>query len=124
MRLPFNNVTIPPSFDSWKGTIVYSILPGMIIPTPWKTVILLCGKCARKLDGGFGHNNKRSLRAAMHTELKARGLRRQVRLIETRCMGVCPNKAVTALNAGFPGRVVTVPKKTRGDEALNSILWR
>jgi predicted metal-binding protein len=94
----------------------------MIQPTPWKTVILLCGKCARKMDGGFGLKGKDSLRQALRTELAARGQRRDVRIIETRCIGICPKKAVTAINASSPCRILTVPKKTAADEALNLIL--
>lgn len=73
-----------------------------MIITSWKTVILLCGKCARKLDGGFGHKHKESLRSVLRTELRARDLRRDIRIIETRCMGICPKKAVTAINASPP----------------------
>jgi predicted metal-binding protein len=94
----------------------------MIRHTPWKTVILLCGKCARKMDGGFGHKGKDSLRQVLRGELAARGQRRDVRIIETRCIGICPKKSVTAINASSPGRILTVPKKTAADEALNLIL--
>jgi hypothetical protein len=37
----------------------------MIRPMPWKTIILLCGKCARKLDGGFGPKAKDMLRETL-----------------------------------------------------------
>jgi predicted metal-binding protein len=90
--------------------------------TPWKTIVLVCGKCARKLDGGFGPKGNDTLRAAMRMELSERGLRRQVRIIETRCMGVCPKKAVTALNASAPGTILTVPRKTPVAEALTLLL--
>jgi predicted metal-binding protein len=94
----------------------------MIRPTPWKTVILLCGKCTRKLDGGFGPKGRESLRDALRAELRATGRRREVRIIETHCLGICPRKAVTAINASSPGMIVTVPKKTAADEALGLIL--
>ena len=87
-------------------------------PTPWHTVILLCGKCARKMKGGYGRKGKETLRTALRAELKARGYKRGVRIIETRCMGICPKKAVTALNARRPDRILTIPKGTGVDEAL------
>jgi predicted metal-binding protein len=90
--------------------------------TPWKTILLLCGKCARKLDGGFGPKGNDTLKAIMRTELSARDLRRQVRIIETRCMGICPKKAVTALNASAPGTLLTVPRKTPAAEALTLLM--
>jgi predicted metal-binding protein len=80
--------------------------------TPWRTVLLLCGKCARKLDGGFGATGKDPLRRALREALRQAGRRREVRIIETRCMGICPKRAVTALNAGRPDRLLTVPEGT------------
>jgi hypothetical protein len=41
----------------------------MIQRTAWKTIILLCGKCARKMDGGYGPKGKESLRRALRSEL-------------------------------------------------------
>jgi hypothetical protein len=94
----------------------------MIQLTPWKLVILLCGKCARKMDGGFGHKGRDTLKQALRTELTARGRRREVRIMETRCLGVCPKKAVTAINASAPGVIVTIPRKTAPGAALDLIL--
>jgi predicted metal-binding protein len=90
--------------------------------TPWNTVILLCGKCARKMKGGYGRKGKEMLRTALRAELKAKGYRRGVRVIETRCMGICPKKAVTALNASRPGRMLTIPKGTGADKALAQLV--
>src|ERR1700722_11482571 len=87
-------------------------------PTPWRSILLLCGKRARKLDGGYGPKGKDTLRAASRMELSARGLRRQVRIIETRCMGICPTRAVTAMSASNPGTILTVPRKTPPQETL------
>ena len=87
-------------------------------PTPWNTVILLCGKCARKLKGGYGRKSKETLHAVLQTELKTMGDKREFRVIETRCMGICPKKAVTALNASVPTRILTIPQGTEAAEAL------
>jgi hypothetical protein len=57
-------------------------------PTPWNTVILLCGKCARKINGGYGPKKKQTLKDALRAELKADSRRRQVRIIETLCIGI------------------------------------
>ena len=74
------------------------------------------------MDGGFGAKGKETLRGALRTELAATGKRREVRIIEARCLGICPKKAVTAINASSPGEIVTVPKKTGAAEALDMIL--
>jgi predicted metal-binding protein len=91
-------------------------------PTPWKTVILLCGKCSRKMDGGYGSKGKDTLRTVLRDALSVKGRRRDVRIIETKCMGVCPRKAVTALNARRPGRILTIPKGIATDEAMAQLM--
>jgi hypothetical protein len=35
-------------------------------PTPWKTIILLCGKCSSKLDGGYGEGFRTPALAHTH----------------------------------------------------------
>jgi predicted metal-binding protein len=87
-------------------------------PTPWKTVLLTCGKCSRKLNGGFGPKGRDTLKSQLRLALTARGHRREVRIIESRCLGICPKKAVTALNAASPGRILIVRKKTKASEAI------
>lgn len=91
-------------------------------PTPWKTVLLLCGKCGRKMEGGYGAKGKETLRSALRAELKARGHRRGVRIIETRCLGVCPKQAVMALNASRPGEILVVPKRMPVAAVLANLL--
>jgi hypothetical protein len=53
--------------------------------------------------------------------LKDAGHRRDVRIIETRGMGICPKKAVTAVNASRPGTIFVVPVGTPPAEALKAI---
>jgi predicted metal-binding protein len=90
--------------------------------TPWQTVILVCGKCARKLDGGYGPTGKEKLRTVLRSALNEKGHRRDVRIVETRCMGICPKKAVTALNASRPARVLTIPTGTTANEAMAQLM--
>ena len=70
--------------------------------TPWTRIILVCGKCSRKLDGGYGPKQADSLRTALKHELKQAGHRRTVRVVETKCFGLCPKKAVVALDSHNP----------------------
>jgi predicted metal-binding protein len=74
-------------------------------PTPWKQVIVLCRKCGKKLDGGFGEKGKDSLKSSLRQALRDEGRRRDVRIFETSCMGICPKRGVTALNATHPDRL-------------------
>jgi hypothetical protein len=91
-------------------------------PTPWETIILLCRKCARKMDGGYGTNGKETLGTALREAFREKGHRRDVRIIETRCMDVCPKKAVTALNANRPDRIMTIPKGTAATEVMEQLM--
>jgi predicted metal-binding protein len=74
------------------------------------------------MDGGYGPKGKDTLRTALRTELTKTGRRRQFRIIETRCIGICPKKAVTAINADRPGTILTVPAKTTSDEVLARLI--
>ena len=49
-------------------------------PTPWQSIILLCGKCARKLDGGYGPKKDATLRSALRMALN--GLNEQEKLAD------------------------------------------
>ena len=90
--------------------------------TPWKNVVLLCGKCARKLDGGYGKKRRETLRSALRVALKEAGHRRDVRIVETKCMGVCPKKAVTLVNAGRPETISVVPVGTTMAEVMELVV--
>jgi hypothetical protein len=61
-------------------------------PTPWQSIILLCGKCARKLDGGYGPNRDATLRSTLRMALKDAGHRREVRIHRDPVYGVMPEK--------------------------------
>lgn len=87
-------------------------------PTPWTTIILVCGKCSRKLDGGYGPDGDIALRSALKDELKERGYRRTVRIVETKCFGLCPKKAVVAVNTSAPGHLLIIPRGISADKAL------
>ena len=96
--------------------------PILTRPTPWTRVILVCGKCSRKLDGGYGPKRKSSLRSALNDELRETGQRRQVRIVETKCFGLCPKKAVVALDATRPGRLLTIPRGTEPTAILEMLV--
>lgn len=89
---------------------------------PWTTIVLLCGKCARKMNGGYGPKQKEPLKDVLRQELRDRGLRRRVRLVETRCLGVCPKKATTVIAASRPGEVFVVAKGSAARDVLDQII--
>ena len=90
-------------------------------PTPWENIVLVCGKCARKLDGGYGPKGKDKLRAVLREGLKESGHHRDVRIIETRCMGLCPKNATTLVVTSRPDRMFAVPTGTSQVDALSLV---
>jgi predicted metal-binding protein len=80
------------------------------IPTPFQDVVLVCRKCSKKLDGGFGPDGDETLGKALKHVLRQSGRRRTVRVIETKCLGLCPRGAVTALRGSRPGEMLAVPR--------------
>ena len=86
--------------------------------TPWEQIVLVCRKCSKKLHGGYGLEGKDTLSRALKLELRETGRRRSVRVIETKCLGLCPKGAVTVLPAWAPGSLLSVPKATPAAEIL------
>lgn len=91
------------------------------VATPWEEIVVVCGKCSRKLDGGFGPDGDDKLRTALKQVLREGDRRRQVRVIEGACFGLCPKKAVTVVASRAPHEMLVVPAGTDAAEALRRI---
>lgn len=65
----------------------------------WRNAVLVCRKCSRKLDGGFGPDGDERLSKALrkHLSLK-KGRKAAAGIIEVNCLGICPKGAVTVVN--------------------------
>jgi predicted metal-binding protein len=87
-------------------------------PTSWQAVVVVCRKCGKKLSGGFGRKHKESLKTLLRQTLRDCGWRRDVRICETSCLGICPKGGVTALNATRPGTIHVIPAGSDGAEAM------
>jgi predicted metal-binding protein len=90
--------------------------------THWRDVLIVCRKCGKKLKGGFGEKRKDTLKSQLRQALRDAGRRRDMRVIETSCLGVCPKQAVTALNASHPGTIHIIPAGTDGAAAMRTLL--
>jgi predicted metal-binding protein len=88
------------------------------LKTGWTDILLICRKCSKKLNGGFGEDGQETLRRAVRNKLRETGQRGQFGVIETACMGVCPNNAVTTVRANAPGIFSVIPKGTPTDKVL------
>ena len=80
--------------------------------TKWRDVVLVCRKCQKKLDGGFGPHGDKSLKKALKKYLKpddGKGRKAELAVIETACFDVCPKNAVVCVNAAAPKALLIVP---------------
>ncbi|RDE05222.1 (2Fe-2S) ferredoxin domain-containing protein [Sphingomonas aracearum] len=70
----------------------------------WDRVVLVCGKCSKKMDGGFGEKGRRSLAKALRAHLGLKkGRKGRAGVVEVKCLGICPRDAVTVVNGARPG---------------------
>ena len=80
----------------------------------WTEVILVCRKCSKKLDGGFGDDGDQKLAKALRKSLKGAGggkdRKARVGVIEVGCFDICPKNAVVAVKASNPGDWVIAPR--------------
>lgn len=74
--------------------------------------MLICAKCVRKADEG--RLIKKGLKAELAQRAAAAG-RRPGRLIETKCMGLCPKQAVTLASGATLSRGELLVVKRAGD---------
>lgn len=89
-------------------------MPLKTAKTRWRDVVLVCKKCQKKLDGGFGPDGDQSLKKALKRYLKpemkvGKGRKADLAVIETGCFDICPKGAVVAVNAARPDAVLIVP---------------
>ena len=82
-----------------------------LVASNWGNAVLVCGKCSKKLGGGFGPKVKTSLAKALRKEFGlGKGRKAEVGVVETKCLGVCPGGAVTVVN-GAQAREWLIVKK-------------
>ena len=71
----------------------------------WSGALLVCGKCSKKIGGGFGPKGKTALAKVLRRAPGyGKGRKAGVGVIETRCLGVCPKGAVVVVDTRVPDR--------------------
>lgn len=92
------------------------------VRSDWSTAILVCAKCTKKLDGGFGKKGKRPLAKMLRKALGLSGFRKsRMGVVEVRCLGVCPRGAVTLIDARRPYRWHLVPQGSDVDALVREL---
>ena len=77
----------------------------------WARTVLVCAKCSKKIGGGFGPKGKTSLAEALRTEIGAgKGRKSPVGIVEVKCLGVCPKRAVTVVDGARSREWMLVPE--------------
>ena len=90
-------------------------------PTGWRDLVLVCGKCSGKLDGGFGLKGKHELGPELRRTLREAGARDAARVVATRCLGLCPKRAVSVVLASRPQEIVAVPRGAAAADLLATL---
>ncbi|KQT33498.1 hypothetical protein ASG29_05505 [Sphingomonas sp. Leaf412] len=70
----------------------------------WDGAILVCGKCSKKVGGGFGAKGKRALAKELRGQPGlGKGRKAATGVVETKCLGICPRGAVVVVDTRVPG---------------------
>lgn len=79
----------------------------------WRGAILICGKCTRKLRGGFGKYGRTPLTKALRKFIKAgKGRKADIGIVETKCLHVCPKGRVVVIRSRRPDQWLLVEPGT------------
>jgi predicted metal-binding protein len=92
--------------------------------TGWGDVVLVCRKCSKKVDGGFGKKGRKSLAKALRAALGGgdrKDRKAALAVVEVSCFDVCPKAAVVALNAARPSELVIVQVGTPVDAVVQRL---
>jgi len=80
------------------------------VPAEWQGAVLVCGKCSKKLGGGFGRKGRTPLAKMLRKILGLKkGRKARLGVVETRCLGVCPRGAVALIDGRDARNWLVVP---------------
>ncbi|WP_321576537.1 MULTISPECIES: (2Fe-2S) ferredoxin domain-containing protein [unclassified Sphingomonas] len=76
----------------------------------WRGAVLVCAKCSKKVDGGFGPKGRDRLAKALRREPGfGKGRKADIGVVEVKCLGLCPKNAVTVVDTRRPHEWLVVP---------------
>ena len=79
------------------------------VPSNWGQTILVCAKCSKKLKGGFGARERTPLAKALRKHLQTgKGRMADAGILEVGCLGLCPKRGVTVVDARHPDQWLVV----------------
>jgi len=69
----------------------------------WSHAILICRKCQKKMQAGFGPANEKRLGKALKRRLGGRkGRKGAVGIVEVPCLDICPKQGVVLIDSRSP----------------------
>ncbi len=81
------------------------------VRSEWQGAVLVCGKCSKKLDGGFGKKGRTPLAKLLRKLIGlGKGRKAALGVVETRCLGICPKGGVVLVDGRTPTRWLVVPR--------------
>lgn len=76
----------------------------------WRGAVLVCAKCSKKVDGGFGPKGRERLAKALRREPGfGKGRKANMGVAEVKCLGICPKNAVVVIDTRRPDEWLVVP---------------
>ncbi|SEJ22573.1 hypothetical protein SAMN05428950_1011511 [Sphingomonas sp. OV641] len=76
----------------------------------WRGAVLVCAKCSKKVDGGFGPKGRDRLAKALRREPGfGKGRKANMGVAEVKCLGICPKNAVVVIDTRRPDEWLVVP---------------
>lgn len=92
------------------------------VRSDWRGAILVCRKCGKKLDGGFGPKGKTSLAKALRKAIGGgKGRRAKLGVVETGCLDICPKGAVTVIDTRHASKWLIVKAGTPIEEVVGRL---
>ena len=89
----------------------------------WADTLLVCRKCSKKLDGGFGAKGRTPLAKALRKDLAVGKSRKGAfGIVEVKCLNVCPKDAVAVVRGTRPGEWLLVPRGAKLDDVVDALL--
>ena len=71
------------------------------VSSNWQSTVMVCAKCTKKVDGGFGEKGKTPLDKALR-KMVGKGRKAPMGIVPVKCLGVCPRGAVTVVDSRTP----------------------
>jgi len=91
-----------------------------LVRSDWETTLFVCAKCSKRAGGGFGKRGKTALAKALRKAL-TKEQREQIGVVPVKCLGVCPQSAVTMIDSRKPREWMLVPVGTTMDDLVETL---